>query len=233
MARTAGSRRPRRAHEEPPSGQNASLAGRNRENWRTGPHLQGKIAPGNSHCTPTPLSNSDCGLQVFLLLLTESWRTLLASAAARDLEGEAGPPDSVVHEVGEAVLWYRGFRGHGGDSKGAMVAAVHVTQLLSLTTDLFFSRPGGELTATAGSRVARTGLEALPNGPNGLRRNRRDSRGDRTGENAWKAPVRAECQSGGTEPRKPEGRTGPSRQDRPRQFPLRPYTHDEEQGSMR
>jgi hypothetical protein len=51
--RTAASRRLRRAHEELPSGQNASLAGRNRGNRRTGRCLLGEIVPGNSHCAPT------------------------------------------------------------------------------------------------------------------------------------------------------------------------------------
>ena len=40
---------------EPRCQQNASLAGRNRGNRRTGPRLLGEIAPGNSHCAPTPL----------------------------------------------------------------------------------------------------------------------------------------------------------------------------------
>ena len=56
MTRTAASGRLRRGHEGLPSGQNASLAGQNRGNPRRGPHLLGEIAPGNSHCAPTPSS---------------------------------------------------------------------------------------------------------------------------------------------------------------------------------
>jgi hypothetical protein len=53
IARRAESTVPKGTHSQPPCGQNAGLAGRSHGNRRTGPHLLGEIAPGNSHCAPT------------------------------------------------------------------------------------------------------------------------------------------------------------------------------------